>query len=154
MIPKSNHTSVRRAFFPGSFNPFTTGHLSLVERGLQMFDAVVIGVGVSIDKYSEEEIQSRLHPIRTLFADKENVTVVAYHSLTVDAARDNDCCCILRGLRNAADFDYELPMANVNRRLSGIETIFLPALPELSMVSSSMVRELHHFGHDVSEYLP
>ncbi|MDE6317024.1 MAG: pantetheine-phosphate adenylyltransferase [Muribaculaceae bacterium] len=141
--------------FPGSFDPFTRGHQSLVDRGLQLFDAVVIAVGISTKKpVTEEEIVERLAPIRALYAAEPRVEVTHYTGLTVDAARNAGCSFLLRGIRNAIDMEYERSLADVNRSISGIETIFLFTLPELSAISSSMVRELERYGHDVDDFMP
>lgn len=144
----------RRAIFPGSFNPFTIGHKSLVDRALELFDHVVIAAGISLAKHNADEIESRLEPIRRLYAGNNRVSVVAYDGLTVDAAVAHDCRFIVRGIRNSIDLEYERQMADVNRQLSGIETVFLTTLPQYSMVSSSLVRELAHYGRDVSHLLP
>lgn len=153
--PDSSKTATRRAMLPGSFDPFTRGHQSLVERGLQLFDAVVIAVGISTKKtVTEEEIVERLAPIRALYADEPRIEVTHYTGLTVDAARNAGCSFLLRGIRNAIDMEYERSLADVNRRISGIETIFLFTLPELSAISSSMVRELERYGHDVDDFMP
>lgn len=145
----------RRAMFPGSFNPFTIGHQSLVDRGLELFDTVVIATGISSTKQvPEEEIIARLEPIRALYAGNQRVEVTYYTGLTVDAARRHGCKFLLRGIRNTIDMEYERSLADINRRISGIETVLLFTLPELSVVSSSTVRELQHYGHDVSEFMP
>lgn len=145
----------RRAMFPGSFNPFTIGHQSLVDRGLELFDTVVIAAGISSTKQvSEDEIIARLEPIRTLYAGNPRVEVTYYTGLTVDAARRQGCKFLLRGIRNTIDMEYERSLADINRRISGIETVLLFTLPEMSAVSSSTVRELQHYGYDVSEFMP
>lgn len=145
----------RRALFPGSFNPFTTGHQSLVERGLELFDTIVIATGISSTKeVTEEDIIKRLEPISRLYAGNQRVEVTHYTGLTVDAARSHGCRFLLRGIRNSIDMEYERSLADINRRISGIETVLLLTLPELSAVSSSTVRELQRYGHDVSEFLP
>lgn len=146
--------SGRCALFPGSFNPFTIGHKSVVDRALPMFDHIVIAIGVSIDKHNESESLRRLEAIKRVYEHEPRVSVTSYSGLTVDAAVANGCRFILRGIRNAIDLEYERPMADINRSLSGIETVFLLTLPEHSMISSSMVRELQHFGRDTSPYLP
>lgn len=145
----------RRAMFPGSFNPFTIGHQSLVERGLELFDTVVVAAGISSTKQvTEEEIIDRLEPIRALYAGNPRVEVTHYTGLTADAARRHGCKFLLRGIRNTIDMEYERSLADINRRISGIETVLLFTLPELAAVSSSTVRELRHYGHDVSEFMP
>lgn len=145
----------RRALFPGSFNPFTIGHQSLVDRGLQLFDEIVIAIGISASKpLSPGEMESRLGAIRELYAGDKRVNIVTYSGLTIDAARQHGCGFLLRGIRNATDMEYERSMADINRRISGIETVILFTLPELASVSSSTVRELQHYGHDVEQFLP
>lgn len=146
----------RIALFAGSFNPFTIGHLSIVERGAAMFDKVVVGVGYNFAKAPEAaELASRVEAIERAVAHLgDAVEVVSFGGLTVDEAERHGAKFLLRGVRNAADFEYERSMADINRRLSGIETVLLYTLPELSAVSSSVVRELRVHGRDVSPFLP
>lgn len=139
--------------FPGSFNPFTVGHADLVERALKVFDEVVVAVGVSVNK-APSDIASLTAPIASLYEGEGRVRVVSYSGLTVDAARIHGCGALLRGVRTMADFEYERTMADVNFKLSGLETVILFTRPELASVSSSMVRELMHFGKDVSQFIP
>lgn len=154
-MPTSMPQRQRRALFAGSFNPFTIGHQSLVDRGLALFDNIIIAVGISATKpVTEAEIAERLDPIRRLYADNDHVEVISYTGLTVDAARCNGCQFLLRGIRNAIDLEYERQLADINRHISGIETVMLLTLPELSAVSSSTVRELQRYGHDVNDFLP
>ena len=143
-----------RVLFPGSFDPFTLGHADIVKRALQMFDEVVVGVGYNEQKSGWMPVEERVEKIRELYADEPRVKVESYTGLTVDFAKEQGISTIIRGIRSAADFDYETQMADVNRQLSGIETVFLPALPQLASLSSSVVRELSHFGHDISAFLP
>ena len=145
---------MRTALFPGSFNPFTKGHADIVERGLKLFDRIVIAIGYNEQKADTGDIDSRITAIRSIYKDDQRVDVIAYSGLTIDAARQHNCCAILRSVRSVKDYEYELQMADVNRQLSGIETVVLFARPELASISSSMVRELQHFGHDISEFLP
>ena len=153
MIPKSDAASRRIALFPGSFNPFTRGHESLVTRALSMCDGVTIAIGINIEK-TDADTESRVRAIRDLYAGDPRIDVVKYSELTGELAKRLGCAFILRGVRNTADFEYEMNMADTNRRLFGIETVLLPALPELAWISSSTARELERFGHDVSELLP
>lgn len=143
----------RVALFPGSFNPFTRGHESLVRRALTFCDRVVIAVGVNIGK-DPEDAERNCEAIRHVFTDDPNVDVTSYTGLTGDLARRTGATFLLRGARNAADFEYERNMADANRNLFGIETVILPTLPELSWISSSTARELSRFGHDPKELLP
>lgn len=140
--------------FPGSFNPFTVGHQSLVARVLPLFDRVVIAVGVNAHKDSGDETAQRVEAIRALYASEPKVSVIAYSGLTVDACEAEGARWMLRGVRSAVDFEYERNLADINRRISGIETLLLFTLPEYAAVSSSMVRELRSYGRDVSEFLP
>lgn len=145
---------MKRAIFPGSFNPFTRGHQSIVQRGLQLFDEIVIGIGHNTAKQSDADVQTRLQTIAALYCGEPRVSVQIYDTLTVDFAQKVDAKFILRGVRTVEDFDYELQMADVNRLLSGIETVVLFAEADKVEISSSLVRELQQFGKDVSEYLP
>lgn len=140
--------------FPGSFDPFTLGHADIVARALELFDEVIVAVGQNEQKLGRRSVQERVEAISRLYRDDPRVRVMSYGGLTVDFAREQGATAIVRGIRTAADLDYELQMADVNRRLSGMETVFLPAKPELASLSSSVVRELQHFGHDVSPFLP
>lgn len=140
--------------FPGSFNPFTVGHQSLVARVLPLFDRVVIAVGVNARKDSGDETAQRVEAIRALYASEPKVSVIAYSGLTVDACEAEGARWMLRGVRSTTDFEYERNLADINRRISGIETLLLFTLPEYASVSSSMVRELRSYGRDVSEFLP
>ncbi len=153
--PSGKHESRPRiAFFPGSFNPFTKGHASIVDRALRLFDSVVIGIGCNTAKGAESDTGTRAEAIRQLYADEPRVRVTTFSGLAVDAARNAGACCAVKGIRSVKDFEYERDMADINRQLSGLETVILYSLPELSAVSSSVVRELQAFGADVSAFLP
>lgn len=162
MIPKSNvhrteiglSSHMTKAFFAGSFDPFTIGHADIVERGLVMFDHIVIAVGINPAKTSAEDAEKRVAPIRRLYSGDPRVSILSYSTLTADAAREAGATVLLRSVRNVTDYEYEHDLADVNRRISGLDTVFLTARPELACVSSSLVRELHRFGHDASEFLP
>lgn len=145
------------AFYAGSFNPFTMGHASIVERALTMFDRVVIAIGVNADKpATEQAVQAQnAEAIRRLYAECPEVEVTTFSTLAVEAARECGATVLLRGVRSVADFEYERQMADINRRLpGGLETVMLPALPEYGAVSSSIVRELRRYGADVAPFLP
>ena len=144
----------RLVLFPGSFDPFTRGHADIVRRALEMFDGIVIAVGYNEQKTGWMPVEERVAAIRKLYADEPRITVERYTGLTVDFAREHGIGIIIRGVRTVADFEFEMQLAAVNRQLTGIETILLPASPQLASLSSSIVRELAHFGHDVSAFLP
>lgn len=145
-----------KALFPGSFNPFTLGHYSIVERALAMFpDGVVVAIGCNIAKEGSDAVADRLEQVRRAVAPLgPKVEVTAYGGLTVDAVAETGAGCIVRGVRSVADYEYERTMADVNLRIGGVETVVLFARPELEAVSSSLVRELRHYGRDVSWMLP
>lgn len=145
--------NARIAIFPGSFNPFTRGHQSIVARGLQLFDYIVVGVGRNTAK-PDFDADACAQAIAALYADEPRVSVRVYDTLTVDFAQEVGARFILRGVRTPVDFDYELQMADVNRLLAGIETVVLFAETDKVNISSSLVRELRSFGKDVSDYLP
>lgn len=144
----------RRILFPGSFNPFTIGHADIVDRALRLFDEVVVAVGFNESKGNNEEIEARLNSIRQHYKEESRVKVVSYSCLTTTLAQQLQVSALLRSVRSIKDYEYELQMADVNRHLTGIDTIVLFARPELASLSSSVVRELQHFGHDISEFLP
>lgn len=142
------------AVFPGSFDPFTIGHKDIADRALRIFDRLIIGVGYNIHKAEADSIEKRVISISDLYAGFPNVAVEAYSGLTVDFAKKHDAEFIIRGLREVKDFEYERNLADTNSAISGIETVFLIARPELGYISSSMVRELIANGYDASRFLP
>ena len=144
---------MKKAIFPGSFDPFTLGHHSIVKRALSFMDEVIVGIGINEGKRSLIPVEKRVDMIRRLYADEPRVKVEAYSGLTVDFAREQGAEFIVRGIRTVKDFEYEEGIADINRKLTGIETIFLFTEPELASVSSSVVRELLHYGKDVSMFL-
>ncbi len=145
----------RKALFAGTFDPFTVGHLSVVERGAEIFDSVVIGVGFNAEKPgASQTVEERVAAIRRAVSGLPGVEVMAYSGLTVDAAREIGARFLLRGVRSVADFEYERSMADMNRLLAGLETVLLYTLPEHSMISSSVVRDLKRHGADVSAFVP
>lgn len=160
MTPKSpdmtQTAGLRTAVMSGSFNPFTFGHLSILRRGLKLFDRVVVVIGFNIAKPEEgEKAEARAKNLAELLSPlSDRVSVTVCSTLITEEAARQGACALLRGVRSAADLDYELRMADINRMLTGIETVLLPAEPELASVSSSMVRELQAFGYDASRFLP
>lgn len=141
-----------KAFFAGTFNPFTVGHKSIVDRALGLFGGVVVGVGRNINKPGDDA-EERAASIRRAYNGNPHVSVIVYEGLTAEAARSAGAAFLIRGVRGASDFEYERTLAETNLRLFGMETLLLPALPELSLVSSSMVRELAAHGQDVSRWI-
>lgn len=146
--------SKRIALFPGTFDPFTIGHQSLVSRGLTLVDEIVVSIGINDKKQTYFTLEKRLEAIRHLYRDEPRVKVMAYDSLTVDFAQAVGAAFILRGIRTVNDFEYEKSIADVNRKLSGIETFILFTEPEHTHISSSIVRELLRYGKDISLFVP
>jgi len=146
---------MRTGVFVGSFNPFTIGHHSIVTRALPLFDRLVIGVvGDQVHKPGMPSVDERMAAIKTLYADEPSIEVKPYFGLAVDFAKEEGANYIIKGVRSVRDFEYEREQADINRQLSGVETVLLFSEPHLSSISSTMVRELQHFGVDVSAYLP
>lgn len=145
---------MKTVVFPGSFDPFTLGHANLVERALRIFDQVIIAVGYNVAKPSWIPVNERVRAVQELYQAEPRVQVMSYNNLTVDFAKENNAGFILRGVRTMQDYEYELQMADINKMLDGIETVVLFTDSALSSISSSRVRELHHFGRDMSQYLP
>ncbi|MBM6657329.1 pantetheine-phosphate adenylyltransferase [Bacteroides gallinaceum] len=144
----------KRAIFPGTFDPFTIGHYSVVKRALTFMDEIIIGIGVNEKKRTYFPTDKRVRMIEKLYAGNPRVSVEAYDGLTVDFARMRDAKFIIRGIRTVHDFEYEETIADINRKLSGVETILLFTEPELTAISSTIVRELLHYGKDVTPFLP
>lgn len=144
----------KRAIFPGTFDPFTIGHYSVVKRALTFMDEIIIGIGVNEKKRTYFPTDKRVRMIEKLYAGNPRVKVEAYDGLTVDFARMRDARFIIRGIRTVHDFEYEETIADINRKLSGVETILLFTEPELTAISSTIVRELLHYGKDVTPFLP
>lgn len=145
----------KTGIFVGSFDPFTIGHDSIVRRSVGLFDRLVIGVvGDQVNKPYMQPAEQRMQAIAELYADDSRIEVKPYYGLAVDFARQEGAHYIIKGVRSVRDFEYEREQADINRHMTGVETLLLYAEPQLSSVSSSMVRELRHFGVDVSEYIP
>ena len=146
-------TEKRIALFTGTFDPFTIGHQNIVDRTLPLFDKIVIAVAVSKLKHTSEEIDARVKAIEAVYKDEERVEVKSYDDLTVDMARRESAHFIVRGVRSVKDFEYEREQAEINRKLSGVETLLLFADPSLSSISSTLIRELRFFGTDADEWI-
>ena len=142
------------AIFPGTFDPFTIGHDALVRRALGIADELYIAIGINTEKRTMLTLEERLERIAALYKDEPRIHVMSYEGLTTDFAQSIGAKFIIRGLRSTIDFEYERNIADINRMLTGIDTILLISEPEYAAISSSMVRELAHFGKDISKYLP
>ena len=141
--------------FVGSFDPFTVGHDSVVTRALGLFDRLVIGVvGNQVHKPDMAPATERMQAIQELYTNEPRIEVKPYYGLAVDFAKAEGARYIVKGVRSVKDFEYEREQADINREISSIETVLLFAEPQYSSISSSVVRELQHFGTDVSEFLP
>ncbi len=145
---------MKKAIFPGSFDPFTIGHYDIVNRGLKLFDEIVISLGRNSTKKETFPIREREEAIRKIFKDEPRISVQIYDCLTVDFAREVGAQFILRGVRCIQDFEYERNMAEANKELGGIETILLYTRPEYAHISSTLVRDLYSYNKDVSAYVP
>jgi len=146
---------MRTGIFVGSFNPFTIGHDSIVRRALPLFDRLVIGVvGDNVHKPDMPLAEKRMQAIRELYIDEPCIEVKVYHGLAMDFAKAEGARFIVKGVRSISDFEHEQWQAEFNRKLGGIETILLYTEPELAGIASSHLRELQHFGVDISPYLP
>ncbi len=145
---------MKRAIFPGSFDPFTIGHYSIVQRGLHIFDEIIIGIGHNQSKKTLFSAEKRLQIIQDAFADAPRVKVQIYNSLTIDFAKEVDAAFILRGLRTVADFEYERTIGDTNRIISGVETVILFTEAAYAHISSTVARELMSYGKDISAFLP
>lgn len=141
--------------FPGSFDPFTIGHEAIVRRGLPLFDELIISIGFNSAKKGYFPLEKRKNWIEAIFSDEPKITVDTYEGLTVNYCEGKNAKYILRGLRTAADFEYERAIAQMNRMLiEGIETVFLLTFPEHSPISSTIVREILRHGGDASQFVP
>lgn len=145
---------MRRAVCPGSFDPVTNGHLDIVGRAAGLFDEVVVAVLVNKSKRSLFTVEERIGMLEEVTAPFANVSIGSFHGLLVDYCREHDIRAIVKGLRAVTDFDYELQMAQMNQRLSGVDTLFMSTSPEYSFVSSSLVKEVATYGGDVAHLLP
>ena len=147
---------MKTAIFPGSFDPFTKGHHDIVERSLDLFDKVIIAIGHNNQKNKRYfELEWMVEKINQSFEGESRVEVIVYDELTAKLAKQYDAQFLVRGLRNTTDFEYENSISQINRYLNAeLETIFLITSPELSPISSSIIREVHKYGGDVNPFLP
>ena len=142
---------MKKCLYPGSFDPFTKGHEDIVNKSLEIFDQVIIGIGINTKKKALFSIESRINHIKSLFDSR--VEVLSYDSLTVDFCVKNECSHIIRGIRDTKDFEYEKSIAYMNNELSKIDTVFLLSDQKYLHINSSIVRELHINGADISKFV-
>lgn len=145
---------MKRAIFPGSFDPITNGHVDIIERSLPLFDEIIIAIGINSKKKYMFSLEERKKFIEQTFKIQDKIKVTTYEGLTVSFCKKVEADFIIRGLRNPADFEFEKTITHVNRRLSDIETVFLLTSPENAFISSSIVREVIHFEGDYRSMVP
>ncbi len=145
---------MRRAVYPGSYDPVTNGHIDIVERAAGLFDEVIVAVLINKTKQGLFTVDERIDMLRQVTAHLPGVRVDSWHGLLVEYCRTHDVDVIVKGLRAVSDFDYELQMAQMNQQLSGVETLFMPTNPLWSFLSSSLVKEVATYGGDVAHLVP
>lgn len=145
---------MRRAIFPGSFDPITLGHYDIIKRGVHLFDEIVVAIGINAEKKYMFSLEQRKEFIEEAFKDHPTVKVVTYKGMTVDFCKEIDANFILRGLRNPADFEFEKAIAHTNRKLTKIETVFLLTAASTSFISSSIVRDVIRNNGNFSILVP
>ncbi|TDD64181.1 pantetheine-phosphate adenylyltransferase [Jiangella aurantiaca] len=145
---------MRRCLCPGSFDPVTNGHLDVIERAASLFDEVVVAVGVNVSKKGLFSLDERIDMVEKACAHLPSVRVESFEGLLVDFARERDIPAVVKGLRAVTDFDYELQMAQMNHRLTGLETLFVATNPDYSFLSASLVKEVASYGGDVAGLVP
>ncbi len=145
---------MRRAIFPGSFDPITLGHVDIINRALPLFDEIIIAIGINADKKYMFSLKDRVNFIKETYKGEPKIKVETYEGLTTDFCEKTGVDFILRGLRNPADFEFEKAIAQTNRKLSNIETVFLLTSANTSYISSSIVRDVYRHGGDISNFVP
>jgi len=145
---------MKKAVFPGSFDPITLGHVDLIYRGLEIFDEIIIAIGVNADKKQLFPLEDKIQQIKNTFINEPRIKVASYKGLTVDFCKSVNSKYILRGLRNSSDFNYEQSIAQTNSSLSSIESVFLISSPQLTHISSTIVRDIIRNGGDYKSLVP
>jgi pantetheine-phosphate adenylyltransferase len=143
----------KNACFPGSFDPFTKGHEDIIRKGLNLFDEIVIAVGVNSSKTYLFPLEKRIQHIKSCFENEPKIRVVHYQKLTVDFCKDENCSFILRGLRDVKDFNYEVPIALMNRSMTDIETVFLIPDTTYFAINATIIREIYKNGGKIDKYV-
>ncbi len=146
--------AVRRAVSPGSFDPVTNGHLDIIARSARLYDEVIVAVLINISKHSLFTVDERIEMLRQVTSDYPNIRVAKFHGLIVEFCQANNIPVIVKGMRAVSDFDYEIQMAQMNYRLAGVETLFMPTNPLYAFLSSSLVKEVVQYGGDVTGLVP
>lgn len=145
---------MQKAIFPGSFDPLTLGHVDIINRALPLFDEIIIAIGINTDKKYMFSLKERIHFIKESYAHEPKIKVETYEGLTIDYCNELNIDFILRGLRNPADFEFEKSIAQTNRLLANVETVFLLTSADTSFISSSIVRDVLRNGGDISRLVP
>lgn len=145
---------MKKTIFPGTFDPFTIGHKCIVDRMLNLMDEITIAVGINSNKKTFFSIEERLEFIQQVYKNESKIKVMSYDSLTVDFAQKINVQCIVRGIRTIGDFEYERNIADINKKLAGIETFILFSEPEYAYINSSFIRELLYYKKDISKFVP
>lgn len=145
---------MKKAVFPGSFDPITLGHVDLIYRGLEIFDEIIIAIGVNADKKQLFSLEDKIQQIKNTFKNEPRIKVTSYKGLTVDFCKSVNSKYMLRGLRNSSDFNYEQSIAQTNSSLSSIESVFLISSPQLTHISSTIVRDIIRNGGDYKSLVP
>jgi pantetheine-phosphate adenylyltransferase len=151
---EDGNVTIRRALCPGSFDPVTNGHLDIISRTANLYDEVVVAIFVNQSKTSLFSVEERMQMLAEVIGEYPNVTIDTFEGLVVDYCRVQGIPVIVKGLRAVSDFDYELQMAQMNRGLAGVDTLFMPTNPEYSFLASSLVKEIAKWGGDVSSLVP
>jgi len=153
-FPLQQEITMKRAIFPGSFDPITNGHYDIIERGMTLFDEVIVAIGVNSAKKYMFSLEQRIKFIEDAFVNEPKIKVMSYQGLTVDFCKEINVEFILRGLRNPGDFEFEKAIAHTNRDLAPIETVFLLTAASTSYISSSIVREVIKYDGDYTKLVP